>query len=181
MYTNLNNILSERVKILPEELAKYIASEELSRKMSLVFRKYRFDEEISSSVEHIVLFVLMALESVDNLHVLFEEIGLSPEVAANLSLDVTDYLLKPVIEYLAVTNDELVVEQEEVIAVPTPIIQPAHTFVSTPNVIGADKLRPIVSPRHPHIENPPRRITDTSHLIDDTIEERPKLQDHYND
>jgi len=71
----------------------------------------------------------------------------------------------------------LVTEQ----AKPTPIIQPAPTLVSTPNVIGADKLRPIVSPRHPHIENPPRRITDTSHLIDDTIEERPKLQDHYND
>jgi len=173
--------IQQRIKELPKELRDYILSEELSRKFSLVARKYRLDEEQVRLIENEVSLVLLVVDSVDNLHVLFEEIGLSPEVAANLSLDVTDYLLKPVIEYLAVTNDELVVEQEEVIAVPTPIIQPAHTFVSIPNVIGADKLRPIVSPRHPHIENPPRRITDTSHLIDDTIEERPKLQDHYND
>jgi hypothetical protein len=214
---NFQNIIAERLKELPEELKAYLVSEELSRKMHLVSRKYRFDERQENLFENEVTYVLLVLDSVDNLSPSFQEaLGIDSETAEELATDVRDYLLSEIMPYLAPTEADLIIDEEgtdsekkvkvsmteEGTQVQIESSAPQSSPVSTSSHLDPQpwENRPLSHEEESltkadilaQIENPPRTvikkyviehepIIDPQHLIDDTVDERPKLQDHYND
>lgn len=194
METDTNQFLADRYKVLPEELQKFIVSEGMSRKVQLVAKKYRLTDDQERILHNETVLVLLVLDSVDALHLNIEEsLGLAPALAENLALDIIEYVFKSVDQYLAHTQEELLIPESSL----------NNSTNSTPTPVQIQKEAPlIVQSQIPQqeslsrndilheIENPPRTvirkyvlehapITDPEHLIDDSVDARTKLEDHY--
>ena len=207
METDSNQFITDRYKVLPEELQKFIVSEGMSRKVQLVAKKYRLNEDQERILLNETTLVLLVLDSVDALHLNLEDsLGLAPALAENLALDIIEYVFKSVDQYLAHTQEELlvpdVVQSEPKVEVPAQNQTQKEIFQTTTlraqtSIIPSPQVAPVVDQEllnknhilH-EIENPPRTvikkyvlehdpITDPDHLIDDTIDARTKLEDHY--
>jgi len=191
MNNNLQQLMEERLKEIPLELRTYLSSVEVYRKIQLVAKKYQLNDDQERILQNITIFVLMVTESVEALPERFaDEMDISSEKANNLAKDIEEYVLQKVRNYLAENERDLIsddtgteVEESQTKAsqqLQQPL-QPSSSLQPQPTIEALTKAT-ILS----EIENPPRTvikryvlehepITDPEHLIDDSIDERPRL------
>jgi hypothetical protein len=107
-------LLKERLAVIPQELKNYIASDELDRRIELLGKKYKLTDEQLTVLQNEVSFILLLIESTDNLILNLEkEMGLPLETADNVAKDVMEYVLNRVDPYLIHNKEDLVVVDDD--------------------------------------------------------------------
>lgn len=175
------------IKPLIEKINKFIISEEYYAALRAAAHRRGLDEDQTDMLGLVIGSLLHGeIDEKDFAWHIADRCDIELAAGDILARDLHAAVLAPLRKELATEFGYSALVEEK--PAPVPVAKPAEQPVPVAQpaapkpVVGADKLRPIVSPTHPHIENPPRKfITDPSHLIDDTIDERPKLQDHYTD
>jgi len=182
MSEEFKKLIVDRWSEIPAEVQAYMAKDDFPRKMDLVSKKYHLDSEQDRYFKNNVIFVLLTLDSLDNLyHHFIEDLNLSPLDAEKLATDTREYICGGVSSYLAQKESDLIAKDDE-----SPASQPAQPAQPaqpqpTPdqNPTKASLLSAIENPQRTVIkryviEHEP--ITDPEHIIDDTIDTRPRLE-----
>ena len=190
MSEEFKKLILDRWSEIPVEVQAYMAKDDFPRKMDLVSKKYHLDSEQDRYFKNNVIFVLLTLDSLDNLyHHFIEDLNLSPLNAEKLATDTREYICGGVSSYLAHKESDLIAEDDEPPVFQTVKIsstevqpaQPAQPPQPTPeqNPTKASLLSAIENPQRTVIkryviEHEP--ITDPEHIIDDTIDTRLRLE-----
>lgn len=201
-------LIKERLEIIPSELKNLLVSPEFPRRISLIAKKYRFSEDQEKIIRNEILYLCLGLESLASFPIeLKEGLSLSDDTTDSLTRDIMDYILKNVRELLVPRDEDLLAQPEKITETPiqlnpTPISKNIKTEI--PNIQKSPTPKEIASVEgedHPtkheilnEIERPPRTVlkknkvvydhdpvNDTSHLLDDKIDDVIKLEESYND
>jgi hypothetical protein len=206
MSEEFKKLIVERWHEIPAEVQAYMSKDDFPRKMELVAKKYHLDPEQERHFQNNVIFVLLTLDSLDNLyHHFVEDLNLSPENAENLANDTKEYICGGVSSYLAHNESDLIIKDNEPpttlkVNPEAPTSSLLRQSVSSPTFQSVKISSSEVQPHKPQldqtptkasllseIENPHRTvikkyviehepITDPEHIIDDTIDMRPRLE-----
>lgn len=182
-----SEFIKDRLAGLPPELVKLMVSPELPRKIELLAKKYSLDETQEIVLQNEISFLLLVIASLDELPIHLEEgLVVTLENADLISQDVRDYILKSVDQYLAHNRNELIVSDE-----PGEIPQTSGPF-STQTL--EDPITPSKEKILQEIENPSRTsikryaieydhkpLQDSTHLLDDKVDDVIKIEERYND